>query len=75
MFVYRFRLFCSTVLPAVSYSEWRTFTTAETRILSMPVHAGFVQGKVAVGEVSLRLQPTLVLLSTWFPEKVGVNKN
>jgi len=57
-----------------SSGEWRTFSTAETRILSMPAHEGFVQGKVAVGEVSLRLHPALVLLSTWFPEKVGVNK-
>jgi len=54
--------------------EWRTFTTAETRILSLPVHVGFVQGKVTVGEVSLQLHSTLVLHSTCLPEKVGVNK-
>jgi hypothetical protein len=41
----------------------------------MPVHVGFVEGKVGVGEVFLRLHPTVVLRSTCFPEKVGVNKN
>jgi len=66
--------FFTTVLPAVSYSERRTITTAETSILSMPVNVGFVQGKVTVGELSPRLHPMLVLLFTRFPEKVGVNK-
>jgi hypothetical protein len=69
IFVYRFRLFC-----AMSFQQGRTFTTAETRIIPMPVLVVFVEGKVGVGEVLLRLHSTVVLRSTCFPEKVGVNK-
>jgi hypothetical protein len=35
---------------------------------------GFVEGKVGEGEFSIRLHPTVVLRSTFFPEKLGVNK-
>jgi hypothetical protein len=73
LFVYRLHLFYATVQQSPTLCG-KHQQLRKNVFVPMPVRVGFVEDKVAAVEVSLRVYRALILRSSCFPEKRGVNK-